>query len=134
VEDDRELSEALREVLHREGYRVLLAANGVEGRAAVYRDRPDLVVLDMMMPRMGGFPVLEHFRDKADAPPILMITANEGSRHKVYAEWLGVVGYIRKPFAMETLLEAVEKGLAEGPRPGSRGSKGVGTAGTRPAE
>src|SRR5262249_32323087 len=56
-----------------------------------------------------GYPVLEHFRGKADAPPIIMITANEGSRHKAYAEYLGVVDYIRKPFAMERLLEAVNK-------------------------
>lgn len=65
-----------------------------------------------MMPRMGGFPVLEHFRNKVDAPPIIMITANEGSRHKAYAEWLGVVSYVRKPFAMEELLEKVVAGLA----------------------
>src|SRR5207244_3452575 len=65
----------------------------------------------MMMPRMGGYPVLEHFRDKPDAPPIIMITANEGSRHKAYAEYLGVVEYIRKPFAMEKLMEAVHRGL-----------------------
>jgi DNA-binding response OmpR family regulator len=60
---------------------------------------------------MGGYPVLEHFRDKTDVPPIIMITANEGSRHKAYAEQLGVVDYIRKPFAMERLLEAVQKAL-----------------------
>ena len=68
----------------------------------------------MMMQKLGGFPVLEHFRDKPDAPPIIMATANEGSRHKAYAELLGVVEYIRKPFAMEKLLEAVKKGLAQG--------------------
>lgn len=118
VEDDRDLSEGIREVLQREGYRVLVAGNGVQGREAVYRDRPDLVILDMMMPRMGGFPVLEHFRGKADAPPIIMITANEGSRHKAYAEMLGVIAYLRKPFAMETLLGAVARGLAD--RGGSR--------------
>ena len=72
----------------------------------------------MMMPRMGGYPVLEHFRGKTDAPPIIMITANEGSRHKAYAEYLGVVDYIRKPFAMERLLEAVAS------RPGPEGSTG----------
>ena len=66
----------------------------------------------MMMPRMGGYPVLEHFKGKTDAPPIIMITANEGSRHKAYAEYLGVVDYIRKPFAMERLLEAVQQGAA----------------------
>ena len=66
----------------------------------------------MMMPRMGGYPVLEHFKDKPDAPPIIMITANEGSRHKLYAEYLGVVNYLRKPFATEKLVEAVHKALA----------------------
>ena len=55
--------------------------------------------------------VLEHFRGKVDAPPIIMVTANEGSRHKAYAEYLGVIDYIRKPFAMERLLEAVNKAL-----------------------
>ena len=73
----------------------------------------------MMMPRMGGYPVLEHFRGKTDAPPIIMITANEGSRHKAYAEYLGVVDYIRKPFAMERLLDAVNKAFAQS-KPGKR--------------
>src|SRR5436309_7292740 len=117
VDDDRELSDGLRAVLERQGHRVLLASNGLQAKDAVYRDHPDLVILDMMMPKMGGYPVLEHFRDNKDAPPIIMITANEGSRHKAYAEYLGVVDYSRKPFAMERLLEAVERGLAGGPPP-----------------
>ena len=111
VDDDRELVEALRTMLERHGYRVMQAHDGHQGKQAIYNQRPDLVILDMMMPRMGGYPVLEHFRGKTDAPPIIMITANEGSRHKAYAEWLGVVDYIRKPFAMERLLEAVQRGL-----------------------
>src|SRR5262249_17799256 len=94
------------------GFRVIQARDGQQGKHAVYQHHPDLVILDMMMPRMGGYPVLEHFRGKANAPPIIMITANEGSRHKAYAEYLGVIDYIRKPFAMERLLEAVDKGLA----------------------
>ena len=116
VDDDYDLVEGLRMVLERQGFRVIRASNGQEGKAAIYNQRPDLVILDMMMPRMGGYPVLEHFKGKTDAPPIIMITANEGSRHKAYAEYLGVVEYIRKPFAMEKLLEAVNKGLA-GERP-----------------
>jgi DNA-binding response OmpR family regulator len=111
VDDDMELSDGLKAVLERQGYRVIQARDGHQGKQQVYQQRPDLVILDMMMPRMGGYPVLEHFKDKPDAPPIIMITANEGSRHKAYAEYLGVVGYIRKPFAMDTLLEAVERGL-----------------------
>jgi DNA-binding response OmpR family regulator len=111
VDDDQELSDGLRLVLERKGYRVLQARDGQQGKQLVYQHHPDLVILDMMMPRMGGYPVLEHFRGKADAPPIIMITANEGSRHKAYAEYLGVVDYVRKPFAMERLLESVERGL-----------------------
>src|SRR6266576_3195032 len=115
VDDDRELVEGLRMVLERQGYQVIQAHDGHQGKQAIYNQRPDLVILDMMMPRMGGYPVLEHFRDKKDAPPIIMITAKEGSRHKAYAEYLGVVDYIRKPFAMERLLETVHRVLQ--PRP-----------------
>ena len=115
VDDDYELSDGLRSVLEKHGYRVIQARDGQQGKQIIYQQRPDLVILDMMMPKMGGYPVLEHFRDKKDAPPIIMITANEGSRHKAYAEYLGVVDYIRKPFAMERLLEAVERGLAGRP-------------------
>src|SRR5207253_1878315 len=111
VDDDMELSDGLRMVLERQGHKIIQARDGQQGKQAIYNHRPDLVILDMMMPRMGGYPVLEHFRDKADAPPIIMITANEGSRHKAYAEYLGVVDYIRKPFAMERLLDAVDRGL-----------------------
>src|SRR5262249_27917676 len=116
VDDDYELSDGLRTVLERQGFRVFQARDGQQGKQLIYQPRPDLVILDMMMPRMGGYPVLEHFRDKTDAPPIIMITANEGSRHKAYAEYLGVVDYIRKPFAMERLLEAVQRGLNPPPQ------------------
>jgi DNA-binding response OmpR family regulator len=117
VDDDQELSDGLRAVLENRGYRVIQARDGQQGKQQIYNQRPDLVILDMMMPRMGGYPVLEHFRGKTDAPPIIMITANEGSRHKAYAEYLGVIDYIRKPFAMERLLESVERGLAGGAPP-----------------
>src|SRR5205085_7421954 len=113
VDDDMELSDGLRAVLEKQGHRVIQARDGQQGKQMVYQHHPDLVILDMMMPRMGGYPVLEHFRGKADAPPIIMITANEGSRHKAYAEYLGVVDYIRKPFAMERLLDAVSKAFAQ---------------------
>src|SRR6476659_3748407 len=121
VDDDYDLVEGLRMVLERQGFRVLRATNGHEGKAAIYNQKPDLVILDMMMPRMGGYPVLEHFRGKPDTPPIIMITANEGSRHKAYAEYLGVGDYIRKPFAMERLLEAVNKAFT---RPAKAESEG----------
>lgn len=112
VDDDRDLADSLRLMLEREGHRVITATNGHEAKQSVHQNKPDLMILDMMMPRMGGYPVLEYFKDKPDAPPIIMMTANEGSRHKAYAEFLGVVDYIRKPFSMERLLEAVNKVLS----------------------
>ena len=117
VDDDRELVDGLRAVLERQGFRVMQAHDGHQGKSSIYNQPPDLVILDMMMPRMGGYPVLEHFKGREDAPPIIMITANEGSRHKAYAEYLGVIDYIRKPFAMERLLEAVNKALKPKPAP-----------------
>ncbi|MFO0937104.1 MAG: response regulator [Gemmataceae bacterium] len=112
VDDDREIADGLRVLLERQGHRVFVSFNGVDGKQQIYNIKPDLVLLDMMMPRMGGYPLLEHFRDKQDAPPIIMMTANEGSRHKAYAEYLGVIDYVRKPFAVERILEAVEKAFA----------------------
>ncbi len=117
VDDDRELVDGLRALLERQGFRVLQAHDGHQGKTAIYDKKPDLVILDMMMPRMGGYPVLEHFKGKPEAPPIIMMTANEGSRHKAYAEYLGVVEYLRKPFAAEKLLEAVSKVLGNDAAP-----------------
>lgn len=111
IEDDREIQTTISGVLQAAGYEVRIAPNGVEGQKLVHEDRPDLIVTDMMMPRMGGFPVLEFLKSLKDAPPVIMITANEGGRHKAYAEMLGVAAYLRKPFAMDLLLDAVAEAL-----------------------
>ncbi len=111
IEDDREIQTTLRAVLESAGYRVLSASNGAEGQKLIQAERPDLIITDMMMPRMGGFPVLEYLRTLESAPPVIMITANEGGRHKAYAEMLGVVDYLRKPFAMDVLLDTVRRAL-----------------------
>ena len=113
IEDDREISATLSGVLDAAGYNVRTAPNGIEGQRKVEEDRPDLIITDMMMPRMGGFPVLEFLRHLTNAPPVIMITANEGGRHKAYAEMLGVSDYLRKPFAMDVMLEAVTRALAK---------------------
>jgi len=111
IEDDRDISSTIQSVLNAAGYQVLAARNGQEGRKLIQTHSPDLVLTDMMMPGMGGFPVLEFLAQMQNAPPVIMMTANEGSRHKAYAEMLGVVDYLRKPFAMEVLLESVNRAL-----------------------
>jgi DNA-binding response OmpR family regulator len=122
IEDDREISVAVQSVLTAAGYRVIAASNGQDGRRLIQSSRPDLVLTDMMMPRMGGFPVLEFLSEMTDPPPVIMMTANEGSRHKAYAEMLGVVDYLRKPFALEVLLESVARALETSRRDDSAGT------------
>ena len=109
IDDDREIASMLHGVLTGNGYRVFLAPNGIEGQRQIETLNPDLVITDMMMPRMGGFPVLEFLKTLANPPAVIMITANEGGRHKAYAEMLGVADYLRKPFPMEVLLESVRR-------------------------
>lgn len=112
VDDDYEIIEAMRTVLEGKGYRVLVARDGNAGLMVAERDNPDLVVLDMMMPKKSGFLVLEKLKQRPGGLiPTIMITANEGSRHRAYAEFLGVKDYIRKPFAMEKLVRAIDKVL-----------------------
>ena len=109
IDDDREIASMLHGVLQNNGYRVFLAPNGAEGQRQIPTLKPDLVITDMMMPRLGGFPVLEFLKTLDAPPPVIMITANEGGRHKAYAEMLGVADYLRKPFPMEALLESVRR-------------------------
>ncbi len=110
VDDDYEIIDALRYALEAKGFEVMIARDGNQGLAMAERETPDLVILDMMMPKRSGFLVLEKLR-RTHAVPIrvIMITANEGSRHKAYAEMLGVDDYIRKPFAMDRLVESVAR-------------------------
>jgi DNA-binding response OmpR family regulator len=113
VDDDYEIVEAMRIALEARGYRTLVARDGNQGLAMAEREDPDLVILDMMMPKRSGFLVLEKLRRTRRIPMrVIMITANEGSRHKAYAEMLGVDDYIRKPFGMDRLLESVDRLLA----------------------
>jgi DNA-binding response OmpR family regulator len=113
VDDDAEIIDAMRYALETKGYKIFIARDGNQGLAMAEREDPDLVILDMMMPKRSGFLVLEKLRRTRETPVrVIMITANEGSRHKAYAQMLGVDDYLRKPFAMDKLLDTVERLLA----------------------
>lgn len=114
VDDDAEIVETVSYALESAGYEVIVARDGNQGLALAERENPKLMILDMMMPKRSGFLVLEKLRRELDLPlPVIMITGNEGSRHQAYAELLGVSEYIRKPFSMDRLLDAVARLLAE---------------------
>ena len=110
VDDDNEIIETMKAVLGSKGYEILIARDGNQGLAIAEKESPDLVILDMMMPNRSGFLVLERLRRaQEEMLPVIMITANEGSRHRAYAEMLGVSEYLRKPFAMDKLVETVDR-------------------------
>ena len=110
VDDDHEILESMRAILENKGFRILAARDGNAGLMIAERENPDLLVLDMMMPKKSGFLVLEKLKSRPGGLiPTIMITGNEGSRHRAYAEMLGVKDYIRKPFAIEKLVKSAEK-------------------------
>jgi DNA-binding response OmpR family regulator len=114
VDDDAEIIESLRLALEAHDYQVLIARDGNQGLALIERENPDLIILDMMMPKRSGFLVLERLKRLGEKKHrIIMITANEGNRHKAYAEMLGVDDYVRKPFPMDRLIQSVQRLLGE---------------------
>ncbi len=115
VDDDHDLRDGLKAVLQSQGFRTLEADDGAEAQRMIDRHKPDLVLLDMMMPRWGGLAVLEHYQGKAESPRFIMMTATEGAKHKAYAEQIGAAEYLRKPFPMEQLLAGVARTLPKEP-------------------
>jgi DNA-binding response OmpR family regulator len=108
VDDDPEITESIRCALDTAGYNVTVAKDGNQCVAVAETTKPDLLILDMMMPKRSGFLVLERLRQNEQDPvPVIMITGNEGNRHRAYAELLGVSDYINKPFTMDRLLQSV---------------------------
>lgn len=107
VDDDVEIVDAMRYALEGSGFVVSVAHDGNQGLALAEKTVPDLLVLDMMMPKRSGFLVLEQLRrDGNTSVKVIMITGNEGNRHQQYAEMLGVDDYLKKPFPMEKLLDS----------------------------
>jgi DNA-binding response OmpR family regulator len=115
VDDDVDVVTAITTVLADAGARVVSAGDGNLAVEIAERDQPDLVILDMMLPKRSGFLVLERLKKnkpKGSKPRVIMITGNLGSRHKTYAESQGVDDYLNKPFRMDRLLASIEKLLA----------------------
>lgn len=110
VDDDREIARVLSIALKGAGYVTTVAKDGNEGLAVAEAQLPDLIVLDIMMPRRSGFLVLERLLQSLANPiPVIMLTGNHGDRHRTYAEMLGVEAYFYKPVKLPLLLEKVSE-------------------------
>ncbi len=104
VDDDRAVRESLRRSLSFNGYSVELAQDGVEALDLISSDRPDALVLDVMMPRLDGLEVCRHLRSTGDDLPILVLTARDSVSERVAGLDAGADDYLPKPFALEELL------------------------------
>ena len=117
VDDDTDIVETIKEALQDFGVDFRTTGNGNAAVDLIKEKVPDLLVLDQMLPGRSGFLVMEKIRPlrkETKRPPVIMITANPGARHKVYAETLGVDAYINKPFRMDKLVKAAEELLEKG--------------------
>ena len=109
VEDDESIRESVRHVLQERGYEVITARDGAEGLMRVERDAPDLMILDMIMPRRSGLTVLERLhRSPMRRPKIIMVSAIEDPRQREFALARGVDRFILKPFDLDELAAEVD--------------------------
>ena len=108
VEDNRDLAFGLRTNLEVEGYQVLLAEDGVAGLQHALGSSPDLIILDLLLPKLGGIDVLKKIREKDTTTPILILTAKGNEVDKVLGLRLGADDYVTKPFALMELMARVE--------------------------
>jgi len=111
VEDDRTLLEGLKYSLSREGYTVSTATDGVEALEVAREERPDLIVLDIMLPKLDGLEVCRILRKEGMAIPILMLTAKVEEIDRVVGLELGADDYITKPFSLRELLARIRASL-----------------------
>lgn len=107
VDDEQAVRESLRRSLIFNGYDVVLAQDGLEAVEAISRTRPDLIILDVMMPKMDGLEVCRTLRGSGYDRPILMLTARDGVSERVAGLDAGADDYLPKPFALEELLARV---------------------------
>ena len=111
VEDERNIVDILTFNLIREGYETLEALDGAAGLKLALDEDPDLILLDLMLPKMDGFEVCRTLREQGRATPIIMLTAREEETDKVLGLELGADDYITKPFSMRELLARVKSNI-----------------------
>jgi DNA-binding response OmpR family regulator len=124
IEDEPQMLLGLRDNLELEGYEVQTAADGDEGLQKAATFQPDLVILDVMLPRKNGFDVCRELRARSIATPVVMLTARNQETDKVLGLELGADDYVTKPFSITELLARVRAVLR---RSGSRPTGGADT-------
>ncbi|HEU5070149.1 MAG TPA: response regulator transcription factor [Verrucomicrobiae bacterium] len=123
IEDELPMRRGLEDCLAAEGYRVFSAADGEAGLQRALAEQPDLILLDIMMPRLDGFAVAAELRRLGRTTPILMLTAKGQIEDRVNGLDAGADDYLVKPFSIEELLARVRALLRRVPKPGQVATK-----------
>jgi DNA-binding response OmpR family regulator len=129
VEDEAILADTLRYNLEREGYTVLVAGDGVQALELARQKQPDLLILDVMLPRLDGFSVCRILRGESDVP-IIMLTARQDEIDRIAGLELGADDYVVKPFSLGELLARVRAILRRGRRDAESMQREILQAGT----
>jgi two-component system response regulator AtoC len=109
IDDEQSIRETLEMFLHEKGYAVVTSEDGVQGLEAVQRERPDIVILDIRLPGMGGLEVLQKIKEKGEDIYVIMITAYHAMETTIQAMKLGAYEYIHKPIDVDELEIAIDK-------------------------
>lgn len=109
VDDDEEILASVETALEQRGYEVIIARDGSEALMRAERDLPDLIILDVVMPKRSGFLVLDRIRKlPARSPHIIMVTASDEPRHRSFAESRGIDDFVVKPFDLGKLITKID--------------------------
>lgn len=110
IDDDPNLRDALQLVLRDNGFNVCTAPDGEIGIARALQDRPQLIIVDMMMPKVSGFVVIEQLKQQHQLhTPIIMLTGHDNEHQRAYAEFLGADVYLTKPIRAHQLFAAIDQ-------------------------
>ena len=123
IEDNEKLARGLQSNLEFEGYTVLCANDGAKGLAMARHRRPDIIVLDLMLPDMDGYRVLRTLRDDGDSTPVLVLTALGEEADKVRGFRFGADDYVTKPFGLMELLARIDALLRRAGRPNGEAAR-----------
>ena len=107
VDDDPDVLKLHEAILNREGFEVALAPDGATALRKAQAEPPDVILLDLMMPRMDGFTVLEKLKERERVPRIICLTAKAGFRDREKAWRMGVDDYVTKPFKVDKLVKTL---------------------------
>ena len=132
IEDEKNIVDIIRFNMNREGYETLEAYDGESGLKLARQEKPDLILLDVMLPKMIGFDVCKALRDEGDNVPVIILTAREEEEDKILGLEIGADDYITKPFSMRELIARVRANIrrtamAAAPAPEERGMSAGGS-------